>query len=88
VGKDQFIYAVHLISTLKHIHQVPYPIQVVYASDNDLPIEYRLALKGISEDVETFDVLHFFDEKMVGIEGIGWSIKVFAILASPFEQVM
>ncbi|KAL8277398.1 hypothetical protein RQP46_010238 [Phenoliferia psychrophenolica] len=87
-GQDQFQYAVHLIATLKHVHHTPLPIQVVYAGNSDLPPDRRAALRSISPDVETLDVLHFFNEDDVGLVGGGWAIKVFAILASRFEEVI
>lgn len=87
-GNDQFVYAVHLIATLKHVHRTKLPIHVVYAGSDDLAPEKRAALRTISQDVETVDILNFFDEDLVGIHGGGWAIKVFAILASPFQQVI
>lgn len=33
-------------------------------------------------------MLHFFDESHVGIDGGGWAIKVFTILASAFQEVI
>jgi len=87
-GNDQFVYAVHLIATLKHVHRTSLPIHVVYAGGDDLVPEKRAALRSIHEDVETVDILNFFDEDLVGIYGGGWAIKVFAILASPFQEVI
>ncbi|KAL8281161.1 hypothetical protein RQP46_006519 [Phenoliferia psychrophenolica] len=87
-GKDQFQYAVHLISTLKHVHHTTLPIQVVYAGNDDLPIDRRAALRSIYPDVETLDVLNYFDENLVGLKGGGWAIKAFAALASQYQQVL
>ncbi|GAA5870381.1 hypothetical protein JCM16303_001981 [Sporobolomyces ruberrimus] len=87
-GNDQFIYAVHLVATLKHVHRTKLPIHVVYAGADDLVPEKRAALRSIHPDVETVDILNFFDEDLVGIHGGGWAIKVFAILASPFQEVI
>ncbi|KAI5479396.1 alpha-mannosyltransferase, glycosyltransferase family 71 protein [Pseudohyphozyma bogoriensis] len=87
-GRDQFQYAVHLIATLKHVHKTTLPIQVVHAGNDDLPPDRRAALRSIAPDVETVDVLHFFDEEYVGLQGGGWAIKAFAILASTFERVI
>ncbi|CEQ38791.1 SPOSA6832_00239, partial [Sporobolomyces salmonicolor] len=87
-GNDQFVYAVHLIATLKHVHRTILPIHVVHAGGDDLVPEKRAALRSIHPDVETVDILNFFDEEVVGIHGGGWAIKVFAILASPFQEVI
>ncbi|GAA6058680.1 hypothetical protein JCM10212_003368 [Sporobolomyces blumeae] len=87
-GNDQFVYAVHLVATLKHVHRTELPIHVVYAGGDDLVPEKRAALRSIHPDVETVDILNFFDEDLVGIHGGGWAIKVFAILASPFQEVI
>ncbi|KAK4055200.1 hypothetical protein OIV83_000480 [Microbotryomycetes sp. JL201] len=81
-------FAVHLIATLKNVHQTKLPITVVHAGNNDLSIERRAALKSISPDVETFDILHFFDEDHVGLDGGGWAIKVFTIIASQYQETI
>lgn len=88
VGNDQMIYAVSLIATLKHVHRTELPIWVVYAGGDDLDPAKRSALRSIHPSVETVDILNFFDEEYVGIHGGGWAIKVFAILASPFQEVI
>ncbi|KAG9048643.1 hypothetical protein FS837_012352 [Tulasnella sp. UAMH 9824] len=87
-GNDQFQMAVHLISTLKHVHKTPLPIHVVYASPGDLDIPKRAAFRSIAPDVDAVDILHFFDEDEVGLETGGWAIKVFAILSAPFKEVI
>lgn len=80
--------AVHLIATLKHVHNTALPIHVVYAGADDLAPEKRAALRSIHPSVDTVDLLNFFDEDHVGIHGGGWAIKSFAILASPFREVI
>ncbi|GAA6002720.1 hypothetical protein JCM10207_007643 [Rhodosporidiobolus poonsookiae] len=88
VGNDQFVYAVHLLSTLKHVHRTPLPIHVVYAGGDDLNMEKRAALRSIHPSIDTVDVLDYFDESYVGIHHGGWAIKAFAILASPFQETI
>ncbi|GAA5934507.1 hypothetical protein JCM10213_002000 [Rhodosporidiobolus nylandii] len=88
VGNDQFIYAVHLLATLKHVHRTTLPIHVVYAGGDDLIPEKRAALRSISPDIDTVDILNFFDESYVGIHHGGWAIKAFAMLASPFRETI
>lgn len=85
---QQFHFAVHLIAGLKHVHRTSLPIQIVYAGEDDLPANHRAALKSIHPQVETVDLLNFFDETLVGIKGGGWSIKIFAIIASAFEAII
>ncbi|GAA5922905.1 uncharacterized protein JCM15063_003461 [Sporobolomyces koalae] len=87
-GNDQFVYAVHLVATLKHVHRTKLPIHIVYAGGDDLFPEKRAALRSIHPDVETVDMLNFFDEDLVGIHGGGWAVKAFAALASPFQEVI
>lgn len=81
-------YAVHLIATLKNVHLTKLPITVVYAGGDDLTSDRRAALRSISPDVETVDILNFFDEDHVGLQGGGWAIKIFAILASQYQEVI
>ncbi|GAA5888867.1 hypothetical protein JCM6882_002883 [Rhodosporidiobolus microsporus] len=88
VGNDQFIYAVHLLATLKHVHRTTLPIHVVHAGGDDLIPEKRAALRSIHPDIETVDILNYFDESYVGIHHGGWAIKAFAILASPFKELI
>lgn len=88
VGKDQFQYALHLIVTLKRVHRTKLPIVVVYAGNDDLPNEYRTALKSLDPSVSTEDVLNFFDEEIVGLLGGGWAIKIFALLATRFSECL
>lgn len=87
-GADQFQFAVHLVATLKHVHKTKLPITVVYAGSGDLPGDRRSALKSIAPDVDTLDIMDYFDEEYVGLDGGGWAIKVFAILASPYQEVI
>ncbi|KDE05033.1 hypothetical protein MVLG_04576 [Microbotryum lychnidis-dioicae p1A1 Lamole] len=87
-GNDQFQWAVHLIATLKNVHKTKLPILVAHSGQGDLTVEKRAALRSLSPDVETVDLLHIFDEKHVGLENSGWAIKPFAILASPFKETI
>jgi hypothetical protein len=82
------LHAVHLLSTLKHVHRTSLPIHVVYAGGDDLVPEKRAALRSIHPSIHTVDILGWFDESYVGIHGGGWAIKAFAMLASPFEEVI
>jgi hypothetical protein len=44
VGNNQFQHALHLVSTLKHVHKTSLPIQIVFAGNDDLTKERRAAL--------------------------------------------
>ncbi|SCV68758.1 BQ2448_879 [Microbotryum intermedium] len=81
-------WAVHLIATLKDVHKTKLPIIVAHSGQGDLTVEKRAALRSLSPDVETVDLLHIFDEKHVRLENSGWAIKPFAILASPFKETI
>lgn len=81
-------YAIHLVATLKNVHRTKLPISIVHAGGGDLTVERRAALRAISPDVETIDILNFFDESLVGLDGGGWAIKVFTILASQYQEVI
>lgn len=87
-SRSPLLSAVHLIATLKHVHNTALPIHVVYAGSDDLVPEKRAALRSIHPSVDTVDLLNYFDETHVGIHGGGWAIKSFAVLASPFEEVI
>lgn len=78
----------HLIATLKHVHYTELPIAVVFAGDEDLTEQRRAALRSISPDVETIDVMNFFDEDHVGLDNGGWAIKIFTLLQSEFREVI
>lgn len=76
------------MATLKNVHRTKLPITIVYAGGGDLTVERRAALRAISPDVETIDLLNFFDEDHVGLEGGGWALKVFTIIASQYREVI
>jgi len=66
---------VHLIATLKHVHYTELPITVVFAGEDDLTEQRRGALRSISPDIDTVNILDFFDEDHAGLDGGGWAIK-------------
>lgn len=87
-GKGNFRYTCHLISCLRHVHHSSLPIQVAYAGDSDLPAQYRSFIESMGRDIETFNVLDFFDDATLDLGHGGWAIKPFAMLASKFEQTI
>lgn len=60
----------------------------MFVGGEDLAIEKQQALQSVAEHVTTVDILNFFDEDIVRLQGGGWAIKPFAMLASSFEQVI
>src|SRR5205814_1779974 len=89
-GKNNFRFACHLIVSLRNIHNSTIPIEVAYAGEDDLPIQFRKVLKSLGTDVETLDVTAVFDDATLDLQHghEGWAIKPFATLASRFEQVI
>ncbi|KAI7783664.1 hypothetical protein LA080_011592 [Diaporthe eres] len=87
-GKATMRYAAHLIGSLKEVLHSELPVQVVYAGDNDLPIEDRERLRSRFTEVEFLDILTLIDDTTPRLEDGGWAIKAFAALYSPFEEVI
>ncbi|KAF5679831.1 alpha mannosyltransferase mnt3 [Fusarium heterosporum] len=89
-GEDSVRFASHLIVSLRQVLKSKLPIQIAYAGDGDLPEESRKriqALKG-ANDIEFLDVWSVFDDSTLKLNDGGWAIKVFALLASKFEQAI
>lgn len=87
-GKATMRYAAHLIGSLKDVLHSELPVQVVYAGDNDLPVEDRERLRSRFKEVEFLDILTLVDDTAPRLEEGGWAIKAFAALYSPFEEVI
>lgn len=87
-GKGSFRFTYHLVKNLRDALYSKLPIQIAYASDADLPSEYRDFITNLGADVETFDVLKVVDDETLQLAKDGWAIKPFAVLTSTFEQVM
>jgi alpha 1,3-mannosyltransferase len=87
-GIDTFRYACHLIRGIRDVLHSNLPIQVAYAGDNDLPLEYRETLVSLGDEIETLDVLTAFNAHNLEFSSNGWAIKPFAILASKFQHVL
>lgn len=87
-GRKTFRYACHLISNLRDVLGSKLPIEIVYAGDSDLPLNYRDFINGLGPDIETVDVLKVFDDTTLDLQHGGWAIKTFAALGSQYEQVM
>jgi alpha 1,3-mannosyltransferase len=87
-GKSQFRFTAHLISSLRNVLKSELPIEIAYAGSEDLPEEYRDALRSLDSDISFLDILTIFDDETLDLSKGGWAIKPFALLASTFEQVI
>ena len=88
LGKKDFQYACHLISGIRHVLGSTLPIQIAYAGDDDLPLEYREKLMSLGNDIETMDLLRLIDDTTMDLAHGTFAIKPMAMLLSSFEQVM
>lgn len=85
-GYSNLIFAIHLIRSLRNVLNSTLPIQVAYAGDDDLSFHDRRVLTDLGANIETLDLLHYFDNGMSGLVGGSWAMKPFAMLASRFEK--
>lgn len=88
VGESNLILALHLIRSLRNVLNSTLPIQVAYAGDEDLSFHDRRILTDLGPDIETLDLLHYFDNGMSGLVGGSWAMKPFAMLASRFKKTI
>ena len=79
---------IHVLLAVRHVFSLTIPIEVMFAGESDLDVVKREAIESLGEDIKTVDVMHVFDEDIVGLQGGGWAIKPFAILASSFQHVI
>lgn len=92
VGGDglPFRLAGQLLVNLRTVLKSDLPIQVAYGGDKDMTLEQReklASLDGLS-NTEFLDVLSVFDDSTLDLAENGWAVKIFAVLASSFEQVI
>lgn len=87
-GKGTFRYACHLIGCLRNVLNSQLPIQIAYANDEDLPLDYRNFIVSLGTNIVTLDVSSVLDDETLHLAEDGWAIKPFAVLASTLEQVM
>ncbi|RGP67537.1 alpha-1,3-mannosyltransferase mnt3 [Fusarium longipes] len=89
-GEESIRFASHLIVSLRQVVHSKLPIQIAYAGDKDLsPVDRRRiqSLRGAT-DIEFLDVLSVFNDTTLKLQGAGWAIKPFALLASKFEKAI
>jgi alpha 1,3-mannosyltransferase len=87
-GLGTFRFACHLVLAIRNVHKSNLPIQIVYAGDDDLPLQHRQLLADLVKNVEFLDVLQALDDKTLKLAGGGWAIKAFAVLASKYENII
>lgn len=88
LGKRDFQYACHLIRGIRRGLGSTLPIQIAYAGDGDLPLEYRENIMSLGNDIETLDLLSLIDDTTMDLAHGRFAIKPVAMLLSSFEQVM
>ena len=88
VGSQNFLLATHLVRTLRNVLNSTLPIEVFYAGENDLPDSRRLDLKALDANLETVDLLEYFEDSSAGLQTGGYAMKPFAALTSRFQRVI
>ena len=87
-GAHNFIYAGHLIRTLRNTLKSKLPIEIAYSGEADLPFANRAALKALDSNIEMLNLLDYFDDHIAGLQDGGFAQKPFAMLASRFQKVI
>jgi hypothetical protein len=89
-GQESIRFASHLIVSLRQVLHSKLPIQIAYAGDEDLSPRDRTRIQSLkgATDIEFLDVLSVFNDTTLKLQGGGWAIKPFALLASKFEQAI
>ena len=87
-GAHNFVYAGHLIRTLRNTLKSKLPIEIAYSGEADLPFVNRAALKALDNNIETLNLLDYFDDHIAGLQDGGFAQKPFAMLASRFQRVI
>lgn len=89
VPQHDSVMAAFLIQTLRKCLHSYLPTEIAYAGDEDLPEASRNMLTNLaSGPVHTLDLLHYFDESIVGLARGRHAIKPFAALASRFQRTI
>ena len=88
VGSTDFLFAAHLISTLRNVLDSRLPIEVAYAGDTDLPLAQRSALQDLGPSIKMVNLLEHFGENATGLCTGGFATKPFAAIASAFQHVI
>ncbi|OLL22588.1 putative alpha-1,3-mannosyltransferase MNN15 [Neolecta irregularis DAH-3] len=88
-GRKQFRMCLHLVFSLRKIHQTSLPIEIVYAGDEDLTEQERNLLAGAGDNIHFIDIKQILTDphNLIELPGM-WAIKPFAILVSSFKEVV
>lgn len=79
----------HCILNIRTALNSSLPIQVFYASDTEFPPSARRFIETLSPGITTHDIKKHIPDNFVNFDAGGApSIRVFAALASPFEQLL
>ena len=87
-GEQNLMFAIHLIRSLRNVLNSTLAIQIAYAGDDDLSFHDRRVLTDLGPNIETLNLLDYFDNGMSGLVGGAWAMKPFAMLASRFKKVI
>ncbi|KAG0205529.1 hypothetical protein BGX28_002828 [Mortierella sp. GBA30] len=85
VGDKHAVYARTTVRVLRELLQSKLPIEIYYAGDQDLSLENRKWFQQF-EDLSVIDITTKLDQDLLQISGP--TIKPFAMLVSPFEEVI
>lgn len=92
VGQKDLVLAAQNIRTLRNVLGSTLPIQIFYAGEHDLPWEKRKQLWDLAPNIQTLNILDFYDDTVAGINDSltedGWVMKPFAMLASRFQKAI
>lgn len=87
-GQNEFHFACHLIANIRDILGSELPIQIAYAGEEDLPVEYREFMSSIFSDITFLNVYTRISDKTLELAKGRYAIKPFAALLSPFERTL
>lgn len=87
-GRRDFRMACRLIATIRRVHLSTLLIQLAYAGDFDLPLDYRHFMAESFADVELLDMTTVFNDTTLQLATGKYEIKPFAVLASRFQKVI
>jgi alpha 1,3-mannosyltransferase len=86
-GSNNFHLAAHLIRNLRRVHGSKLPIEVAFAGVADLQSKHRDFL-ALEPNVTFINLLEYFPAARQDLEGSGWAMKPFALLASSHTRAI
>ena len=83
-GLRDLVLAAQNIRTLRNVLGSILPIEVFYAGEDDFPQDEREQLEALAPNVQTVNILDFYDDSVAGIiDSVaehGWVMKPFAMV--------